>query len=106
MARNAARAADLPGFAWSLGRVLLVEADEQVDQLAAHRPGTAQPVMAQLVAGHGRDARSWSAMRRPIVWAGLCRHPRWRAVACPPLPAAFSLAMLARAFPTAQARQR
>jgi len=28
--------ADLPGFAWSLGRVLLVEADEQVDQLAAH----------------------------------------------------------------------
>ena len=32
----------LPGFAGSLGRELLIEADQQVDQLDAHRPDTDQ----------------------------------------------------------------
>ena len=39
MAQDLACVVGLPRFAGSLGRVLLVQADEQVDQLAAHRPG-------------------------------------------------------------------
>src|SRR6516162_310115 len=39
MAQDLACVVRLPRFAGSLGRVLLVEADEQVDQLAAYRPG-------------------------------------------------------------------
>jgi hypothetical protein len=39
MAQDLPCAAGLARFAASLGRVLLVQADEQVDQLAAHRPG-------------------------------------------------------------------
>jgi len=35
-------AVGLPGFAGSLGREPLVQADEQVDQLAAHRPDAEQ----------------------------------------------------------------
>ena len=39
MAQNLARVVGFPGFAGSLGCVLLVEADEQIDQLAAYGPG-------------------------------------------------------------------
>ena len=42
MAQDLACVVGLPGFTGSLGRVLLVQADEQVDQLAAHRPGAQQ----------------------------------------------------------------
>src|ERR1700736_385937 len=42
MAQDLACVVDLPRFAGTLGRVLLVQADEQVDQLAAHRPGAQQ----------------------------------------------------------------
>src|SRR6516162_7015132 len=42
MAQDLACVVGLPGFAWSLGRELLVEADEQVDQFASHGPGTQQ----------------------------------------------------------------
>ena len=42
MAQDLACVVDLPRFAGSLGRVLLVQADEQVDQLAADRPGAQQ----------------------------------------------------------------
>ena len=42
MAQDLACVVRLPRFAGSLGRVLLVQADEQVDQLAAHRPGAQQ----------------------------------------------------------------
>jgi hypothetical protein len=42
MTLNLAGVIELPGFAGTLGRVLLVEADEQVDQLAADRLGVQQ----------------------------------------------------------------
>ena len=42
MARNLAGVVGRPGFAGSFGGVLLVEADEQLDQLAAHGPGAEQ----------------------------------------------------------------
>ena len=42
MAQDLARVADLPGFAGTLGRELLVQADEQIDQLAADRPDAGQ----------------------------------------------------------------
>ena len=42
MAQDLPRVVSFPGFAGSLGGELLVEADEQVDQLAAHRPGAQQ----------------------------------------------------------------
>src|SRR5437868_5799166 len=42
MAQDLACVPGLPRFAGSLGRVLLVQADEQVDQLAAYRPGAQQ----------------------------------------------------------------
>src|SRR5580704_6208499 len=42
MTQDLACIVGLPRFAGSLGRVLLVQADEQVDQLAAHRPGAQQ----------------------------------------------------------------
>ena len=42
MAQDLACVLGLPRFAGSLGRVLLVQADEQADQLAAHWPGAQQ----------------------------------------------------------------
>ena len=42
MLQELAGVVPLPGFAGTLGRVLLVEADEQVDQLAADPPGAQQ----------------------------------------------------------------
>jgi hypothetical protein len=42
MAQDLACVVGLPRFAGSHGRVLLVQADEQVDQLAAHWPGAQQ----------------------------------------------------------------
>jgi hypothetical protein len=42
MAHDLAGVVQLPGFAWILGPVLLVEADEQVDQLAANGPAAQQ----------------------------------------------------------------
>ncbi len=42
MAQDLACVVDLPRFAGSLGRVLPVQADEQVDQFAAYRPGAQQ----------------------------------------------------------------
>ena len=42
MAQDLACIVGLPRFAGRLGRILLVQADEQVDQLAAHRPGAQQ----------------------------------------------------------------
>lgn len=42
MAQDLASVADRPRSAGSLGRVLLVQADKQVDQLAAHGPGAQQ----------------------------------------------------------------
>src|SRR6185437_2732653 len=40
--QDLARVVGLPGFGRSLGRELLVEADEQVDQVASHRAGAQQ----------------------------------------------------------------
>src|ERR1700748_2656805 len=42
MAQNLPCVVGLPRFPGSLGRVLLVQADQQVNQLAAHRPGAQQ----------------------------------------------------------------
>jgi hypothetical protein len=42
VAQDLACVVGLPRLTGSLGRVLLVQADEQVDQLAAHRPGAQQ----------------------------------------------------------------
>src|SRR6266478_7224010 len=42
MAQDLPRVVSFPGFAGSLGGELLVEADEQVNQLAAHGPGAEQ----------------------------------------------------------------
>src|SRR5260370_6699390 len=42
MAQDLAGVVAFPGFAGGLGRVLLVEAHEQIDQLAAYGPGTHQ----------------------------------------------------------------
>ena len=42
MAQDLPRVVGFPGFAGSLGRELPIEADEQVDQLATHRPDAKQ----------------------------------------------------------------
>src|SRR5580693_1396609 len=78
MAQNAARAADLPGFAWSLGRVLLVEADEQLDQLAAHGPGWhrttrdgSAPGRAVVVGDEEADRLGWAVPPSEVACCGL-----------------------------------
>jgi hypothetical protein len=62
MTLNLAGVIELPGFAGTLGRVLLVEADEQVDQLAADRPGAQQ-------------ARQLGQLNQPLRWRPLLTSP-------------------------------